>query len=199
MWSVALVAALLMATPTYAADHQEAPGTQADPVADIADFYAWHTANGTTVAIITFDGLQPMGMAELTLDPEVLYTVHIDNNADNAADIEIHVQFAQNALGDWGVAVQNLPGADPVIIGNVEETLTDANGPMVWVGSADDPFFFDLQGFNETLTSETLAFVNTRDGFAGTNVSAIVLEFDTATAAGGSTTFRTWATTSRLP
>ena len=55
-------ATLLLANDgVYAADHAEAPGSGADPAADIADFYAWHTDEGKLVIAVTFAGLGAPG------------------------------------------------------------------------------------------------------------------------------------------
>lgn len=179
-----------------AADHAEAPGTQADLAADIADLYTWH--DGAEInAVLTFAGLQPAGTGA-TYDANVLYGIHIDNDGDQVADHDIWFRFGQNGAGAWGVQVSNLPGGDAVVEGAVETTLDAGNGLQVWAGNADDPFFFDLQGFNDTLATSTVSFDASRDSLAGTNVTGIVVTMDAATAHGGSGTLDVWATSARL-
>jgi hypothetical protein len=168
-----------------------------DPAADIADFYAWHDDNGHVVTIVTFAGLTAAG-GSATWDADVLYGVHIDNNGDNLADHNIWVRFGQDAGGGWGMQVVGLPGGDATVEGNVDMALDAGNGLKAWAGLADDPFFFDLQGFNDTLATGTLSFDPTRDSLAGTNVTAIALTMDEAAARGASTTFDIWTTTARL-
>ena len=65
-------------------------------------------------------------------------------------------------------------------------------------GLFDDPFFFDLQGFRETTSTGTLSFDNTRDFFAGQNVSAVVIEIPTSRIANGTNPVDIWATTARF-
>lgn len=210
-----------------AADHADSDAASANAAADIADLYAWHTENGTVVAIITFAGLQAAGDPE-AYDRDVLYTLHIDNTAtaaglttnadplpsdnsnDNESDIQVHIRFGQNFEGAWGFQVENLPGADPVVQAQVGETIDAGSGVMATAGTFDDPFFFDLDGFTTTLINTAdateafdLAFASLDpngngpvDAFAGTNVHAIVLEFDAATAIGdGEGLLQLWATT----
>ncbi len=241
---IALLAAASMtlgSQEVVAADHAEAPGTQADGVSDIADFYAWHTAEGKVVAIITFAGLQAPG-AEAAYDRDVLYTIHVDNTAaagglttgadratndnDNESDIDINIRFGMNELGDWGVQVENLPGsAEALIQGAVGDTIDAGDGNMALAGTFDDPFSFDLDGFNATIENAMasdgaddidLAFgslANFLDGddkttgpiaapdrLLGTNVHAIVVEFDTAAALNKNPDglLQMWATSSRI-
>jgi len=194
-------ATLLLANDgVYAADHAEAPGAAADPAADIADFYAWHTDNDTVVVALTFAGLASPG-DPATYDTEVLYGFHIDNNLDNASDIDIWCRFGTNMAGDtWGVQCMNVPGAGAALEGEVETEIVDMDDDAVkiWAGPREDPFFFDLSGYQETLMTGDIAFDSDNDDFAGTNVTAIVIEMDAATAAAEGTELQTWATTARL-
>ena len=197
------ILAIGVMSAVQAADHTEAPGTLLDPAADIDDFYAWHTANGTIIAILTFDGLQAPG-GNATYDADVLYGIHIDNDADNVADIDIWVRFALDGQGRWGMQVMNLPGTGAPVWGSVEQVI-DAPGGKVYAGLRDDPFFFDFQGFSDTLANGSLFdgggnlyFDTARDSFAGTNVTAIVLEMDMGAALGGATSLQMWATTGRI-
>ena len=194
------VGAVWFTTESRAWDHADAPGAAADPAADIASVYTWHTTSNTLVSVLTFSPMTPAG-GTATYDADVLYTLNIDYDADNVADGTILVRFGQNAAGDWGVQGLFSSAAGSVTIeGEVETSLIDsASGIQLWAGLADDPFFFDLQGLNDTLASGTISFDSTRDGLAGLNVTAIVAEtplpFD-----GGSPVpnFSAWATTGRL-
>jgi len=219
----ALAAAAVQLNPqdVTAADHIDAPATQGDAAADIADFYAWHTERGTIVAIITFNALLEAG-ADPVYDDTVLYTVHIDNTADpaeanqpldndndNVSDIQINVRFGQNGAGEWGMQVNGAPGAaDETFDGPVGMPLT--NGSVTAAANIyDDPFFFDFEGFTATamnLLDDTeaadVAFASILAGapvdfFAGLNTMAVVVEFDAAMAADGNADnfLQLWATT----
>lgn len=234
-----VVSALPMGSqPVDAADHRDAPGTQADPFADLNDLYAWHTEDGTIVVVVTFNGLLAPDTAPEDIYnpdelPNVLYTVHIDNDSAPLAspgdwdsqdgdtydsEIDIHVKFGQNGLGEWGVQVENLPGADAAVVGPVDTAIDGGNGTSVQAGLFDDPFFFDLDGFLLTLsnldddtpaTEADIGFASLQpktlgmphDSFAGTNTMAIVLEFPADAALGGNADnyIQVWATSGRAP
>jgi hypothetical protein len=198
IFSAVLAAGAVLATalPALAADHAEAPGTEADAAADIADLYAWHSAEGTLVTALTFAGLSAPGDMAI-YDPEVLYGIHIDHDADNQADIDIWARFGQDDQGNWGVQVIDLPGTGAPVSGPVEQVIPVPGGKL-YAGLRDDPFFFDLQGFTDTVTTGVLSFDSSRDSLAGTNVTALVLEMDLGSALEGSESLQIWATTSRL-
>lgn len=180
------------------ADHADAPGASADPAADIADVYAFHDqAADRLTMVLTFAGLKlPAAGQAGVYDDDVLYAINIDTNNDNTADQVIDIRFGQNAGGVSGIRVAGLPGAPAVVTGPVETTLAPASGVRVFTGLRDDPFFFDLVGFNDTRSTGNLSFSNTRDRFAGTNVTAVVLETRLSAVASGP--FSLWATTARV-
>lgn len=191
---------LLEAPPVDAADHVEAPGSAVDAAADIADLYSWHTEDATIVSILTFAPLLGPG-ADPVYDSDVLYTIHqaFPNESgvfdDFDADATANFRFGQDPDGNWGVqATLVSPMGEIVIEGPVDETITDDNGIGITlrVGLADDPFFFDMQGLQDSLATGSLLFDSTRDMMAGTNVTAIVLETPLI-----SPLTKTWATTAR--
>jgi hypothetical protein len=180
-----------------AADHVDAPMTAEDAAADITDFYAWHDQSGSRiVAAIGFAGLSEGGQPA-TYDDAVLYGIHVDNDADGIADQVAWIRFGQNAAGDWGVQVRNLPGTTDSIVGPVETVIDAGLNLRVFAGLRDDPFFFDLDGFRTTLQTGDLSFDSTRDSFRATNVTMIVVEMSVDAAAAGSDAVQLWATTAR--
>lgn len=193
--------------PAFAADHTDPPsrttGASADRAADIGDIYAWHTDAGKTIFVLTYAGPNdPVAGQTATYDADVLYTIHVDTNADRTAEHNIRVRFGQSESGNWGIQVAGIPGGDPATqegaVG-VQNSIDGVTNGFFWVGLREDPFFFDLQGFQETASTGDLAFMPTRDFFAGKNISAIVIELETADlAAGADNTFDVWATTARI-
>lgn len=184
----------LLAAVVSAADHLDAPKTQANQAADITDLYAWHTDQGKVVVAVNFAGLGEAG-AEPKYNSTIVYGVHIDNDGDNKADIDTWVRFGQNSQGEWGVQVTDLPGGDPVITGPVGTTIDTKLGLRVYAGLRDDPFFFDLDGFQKTLMTGTVSFNKDNDTFAKTNVSSIILEMSTDAVKGAGNSFTVWAST----
>ena len=96
-----------------------------------------------------------------------------------------------------GVQVENLPGTTEAVVGAVGEAIDAGNGLSVYAGLKDDPFFFDLEGFNTTLETGTVSFDPKRDSVAGLNVSSIILEMNLAAASNGSEQLAVWASTGR--
>jgi Domain of unknown function (DUF4331) len=183
--------------PTEAADHTEPPGNDNTAARNIGDLFAWHQGD-KLVAVLTVSGAA-LPSAGASYDADTLYGVHIDNDGDNVADIDVWIRMGQDEAGNWGVKVENLPGASGDVVGAVE-THIDTGPTRVFVGLRDDPFFFDLEGFTDTVTTGSLQFASltmgmARDSLAGTNATAIVLEMDLAAATAGGTTVRAWATT----
>ena len=195
--AIAVTALSLFAksSPSLAADHTDSPAATDDPVVDISDFYAWHTEEGRLVLVLNYAGLQGPG-GEIDYDEAVLYGFHIDRDADQRSDHDIWIRFGQDNSGAWGVQIHGLP-QDDVFVGAVGNAWTTAGGANVFCGPRDDPFFFDFEGYVNTLNTGTLSFDATRDSFAGTNVQSIVLEIDLAAAAQASTELSIWATSGR--
>lgn len=184
----------LLSNIVSAADHLDAPKTTANQVADITDIYAWHTDDDKIVVILDFAGLGEAG-APPKFDSKVVYGVHIDNDGDNVADLDTWVRFGQDGMGNWGMQVTDLPGGNSPVEGPINNGLDAGLGLRVWAGLADDPFFFDLEGFKETTMTGTLAFMSGRDTFAKTNVVSIVLQMSADAVLGGGTTFQVWGST----
>ena len=164
----------------YASDHLD-PSPRVDGAhglpADIADLYAWKQGDDV-VLVLDYAGLvQPAANQSGTYDRDVLYTLNIDSaDADFEPDASIQVRFGKDGNGQWGVQLLNVPGAGGPIEGAVEQTLTKGSA-KAFAGLRDDPFFFDEQGYLDTLSTGTLSFDSTRDFFAGQNTTAIVVEF----------------------
>ena len=198
--SALVTAGVLLAVPVtaLAADHAEAPAASTDPAADIADFFAWYKPDGNLVFILTVAGLTGAvadgGAA--TYDADVLYGLHVDSDGDALSDQDIWIRFGQNGAGAWGLQASGVPGGAD-FDGPVESAVTSAEGAQLWAGLSDDPFFFDLEGYLNTLSTGALAFDGTRDSLAGANVTAIVLEVPAGPLLGTDGTLQTWATTSR--
>jgi hypothetical protein len=193
----ALLGGIVVVGTALAADHNEAPGTTADRIADIDDVYTW-VAGPKVATVVTFGGVggDPAG-PPAAYDADVLYQIHVDNTGDEIDDHTINVRFGQNSVGDWGVQFENVPGGTGTVSGPVDTAVDLGNGLSAQAGTFDDPFFFDLVGLGETLASGSVSFDSTRDAFAGKNTHAIVIEMDLAAVSGANTMFHVWASTGR--
>lgn len=187
-----------------AADHLDPPGrtnpandATPDKAADIADVFAWHTATDVNL-VLTFAGPQAANLPAV-YDPNVLYTINVSNASPRTTpNIPIEIRFGQGAgSNNFGVQVRGLPGVTGAIEGAVESDLSK-DGVRVRAGLFDDPFFFDLQGFRDTLSTGTLSFNNQRDFFAGQNLTAIVISIPRSRIENGANLVDVWATTARF-
>lgn len=202
MFAVGATAWFAQEQPAKAADHNDPSGRVGNQEPeDIADLYAWHSADASTMTVVlTFGGpVAPVAGQMGAYDPDVLYTIHYDTNGDGVDEGQTYIRFAQNDLGDWGVEVTGLPGeaTDAPVMGAVESVIDAPNGAKVFTGLRDDPFFFDLAGFLATATTGTLSFTGA-DSFAGMNATAIVLEFPVTAVTGISTNVSIWASSARI-
>ena len=196
------------------ADHLDPPTrtdpavdtTRADTAADIADVYAFYDPTYAYFAV-SFAGPQPASDAGFPAgsrgyyDRDVLYTLNISNSPPaTSSDISIRWRFGQGTNGTGsGISVENVPGASGPIVGRVEEILRSSNGTndvLVYAGLRDDPFFFDLQGFRETLAMATLRFDRTRNFFRDKNDTIVIIGIPRARLGAGP--FDVHATTARF-
>lgn len=164
-------------TSVWAADHLDAPLLRAAGQGgrDINDVYAFRspTNAANTVLVMTvnpFAGIvNPAGtMSPLTFDPSVEYQFRVDNNGDALADVTYATTFTAPVGGVQTLTTTRNGAA--FASGNTGTNIALAGGGAVRAGLFDDPFFFDLVGFNNGFN-----FTGT-DTFAGADVSAIVLE-----------------------
>ena len=184
-----------------AADHNE-PSTRTqvgidptpDRAADLADIYAFHDATNLVV-IITFGGPQATNLPAI-YDRDVHYRIHISNDGNRAnTEIPIDVRFGFDGTNP-GVEVRGLPGA-PVVQGPVETNIAQG-GYVIRAGLFDDPFFFDLQGLNDTRATGTLMFRNDRSAFANANITGVVIQIPRSRVENGTAPLDIWSETGRF-
>ena len=187
-----------------AADHLDPPArtdilvdSTPDRAADIADIFAWHTAN-SVVLILTFAGPSPT-TAPAFYDRDVLYKINISNTDPvTTTNSPITFKFGKGGgANQFGVQVTGLPGVNGPIVGPVETTLVK-DGVTVRAGLFDEPFFFDLQGFKETVATGKLSFDNKRNFFAGQNDTAIVIEIPSDRLNNAGHVLNIWGSTARF-
>jgi hypothetical protein len=170
--------------PAHAAEAAHGTVLSSESAGVLGDLYAWENDDGRLVLVLTYaQGIEAGG--EPIYDADLLYSIWIHHGPDwELPDQVIGIRFGQNENGEWGVQIRHVPGAGEDLVGPVEETI-EAGTARAWVGLRDDPFFFDAVGLQDVLESvaneETLSalpFDAARDGFAGTNAMAIVIELD---------------------
>lgn len=172
-----------IAGPGQAADHLEAPLVKADGRTDINDMYAFQspTNPANTVLVMTVNPIAGMS-SPTTFRPGAAYQFNIDKNGDARTDVLYTVGFGEPDSG----GVQRLrirqqqPSGKVVGTGSTGTEISLSNGGRAWAGLSDDPFFFDLQAFNDQVKgaggSRTFCDATPTNFFAGLNVTSIVLE-----------------------
>ena len=187
-----------------AADHLDPPArtdpavsARPDKAADIADIFTWHTAT-TTVIVMTFAGPAPTTSAAF-FDRDVLYKINVSNtDATTTPNIPITVKFGVGANpNQFGVQISGVPGVNGPIVGPVDTTIVK-DGVTARAGLFDEPFFFDLQGFKDTVASGHLMFNNKRNFFAGQNDTAIVIEIPSTRLNNAGHVLNIWGSTARF-
>jgi hypothetical protein len=202
-----------LSTPVArAADHADAPNLAGDEAGDIADVFLFldPTDNSKVVIIGTFHGfiVPSEAVNQCVFDPATTYRFEIENTGDAKVDQTIDVNFSPkgSAATDPQTATVTLSGKPkvsftaPTTVSTLTPTPPDptittdsGTGITFFAGEADDPFFFDIPGFNRFVASvkagspDPTQLQRGRDSFAGYNVLSIAMSIPKALVQGAST------------
>jgi hypothetical protein len=216
------LAALLVPGAAFAADHVDSPNASADPSADITDVFAWMTPDAGSLNLAL--GVTPFAGADATFSDSVTYAFHVGSSAgygEPQTETLVTCQFyAEDRIECW-VGDEYVEGdpSDPAGITNAAETV------RVFAGLRDDPFYFELAGFQQAvgtvqavaagltfddancpiLDEETAGSVvgmlqgngEPIDTLAGANVLALVVQVDKSLVTEGGPLLSVWASTHR--
>src|SRR2546425_7868057 len=152
-----------------AADHAEATGVAGDPGADLADVFAFLDPNDNSKVVLALDVegfVVPSELLNLSFFAhEVTYRFEIENTGDAAPDQTIDITFSeQTSRSQPQTATIKLPNGRVFTAPTTVQTLnatpnpfvvtTDpASGASFFAGLTDDPFYFDIVGFNRFVAS----------------------------------------------
>jgi hypothetical protein len=197
-----LTLALLGSVPCLAADHRDSPVVDDDPAADINDVYMFRDPKDATKLVLvlsTYPLEDPRFATSYQYDPDVAFQIGFDTAGKGTFQNYVTAQFSPltNGAGSLQTFTVTLPSGKTVT-GNVTQptiqspeptpVITTTNGVTVFAGPRDDPFFFDLIGFNRVVAKIKATSVNGGpgtadpslfthvDAFAGFNVQALVIE-----------------------
>ncbi len=185
------------APPVIAADHAESTSVAGDPGADIADVFAFLDPNDNSKVVLAMDVegfVVPSELLNLSFfAPDVVFRFEIENTGDAVADQTVEVTFSpQTSRSAPQMATIKLPNGATFTAPTTVQTLaptakpfavtTDpATGVSFFAGLTDDPFFFDIVGFNRFVSSvlagnpDPAKLQRNRDSFAGYNIHMIAL------------------------
>jgi hypothetical protein len=186
----------LVAVPTRAADHLDAPGLTppgGDTRLDITDVYAFQSPSNPSNTVLVM-GINPLAgvLNDGTFRSGASYELKIDSDGDAKEDLTYKVTFsAPDGSLQQGVTLRRIPARGGGLIlakGQTSQNISIPGGGWIRAGVFDDPFFFDLNAFL------TVDFCNPGTNFFnGLNISAIVLEVPSSWL--GSSNVGVWART----
>jgi hypothetical protein len=194
------------------ADHGDSPLNMSNPTADINDVYAFRSPenNNLVVAISANPRIAPSDNATRgNFDPTVQFQIHVDGTGDlrDEATVTFRVTSSPPTLIVEGLGA---PIAAPITPPGATSPMVKAEGNIkLFAGLRDDPFFFDLAGFQAFVANPRAPVNGLRaagggapvDSFAGSNILAIVLELPVTAVTGASNantgTIRTWVSSTR--
>ena len=194
----ALVVLTLGAAPflTSAADHLDAPIVKNNHALDITDIYAFDGANSKNTVLVV-DVAPLAGVVSGTqFSSSGSYRMNLDTNGDYVADTVYTTTFSAGNR-DHKQAVTLKRNGTTIATGYTGNTIQVNGGGRLYAGMRDDPFFFDLAGYNQlkdSTYSDASGLLDSpgTDFFAGTNILGIVLELPDS-AVGASANY--WAST----
>jgi uncharacterized protein DUF4331 len=195
---VALLTCSLSVGMIKAADHGDGPLVSVGRSEDIGDIYAFLDPNDNTrlVLVLTTQGFIVPGEAVnfSVFDHQLSYGINFETTGDATPDQRIRIRFSRkrDAASNPQTATIRLPNGTsfeaPTTVSDLSDTsptpviTTDpATGVMFFAGEIDDPFFFDIPGFNRFVASvlagsaDPTLLQRGRDTFAGYNTLGIAL------------------------
>lgn len=142
----AALCAMSAASLALAFDHSDSPAVASDPTADIADVYSWMDGERLVLVMNVFPGAG----AEAKFSDQVQYWFHTASGTKlgdgvstaDAVCIFDGAQTAQCWAGDEYAAGD---------AGQTKGLKSDSGKLRVFAGLRDDPFFFNLEGFNDSI------------------------------------------------
>ncbi len=215
-----VLAALAFTPVAFAADHMDSPAAGKDPAADITDTFTWMDG-GNLVMVMD---VVPFATTTSKFSDAVKYVFHTQSGAaygqlkNPERDVICTFDAAQK-ISCWA-------GNQEYITGDASQTsgLASQDGKLkVFAGLRDDPFFFNLTGFNNTVatveaaapgltpnaagcpavdSSTSAALVTSlktpgTDDFAGKNVLSIVVSIDKSLVTQNGSLVAMWASTNK--
>ena len=220
--AAAAIAAALLPGTAFAADHIDSPTASGDPAADITDLYAWMTPDAEHLNLVI--GVNAFAGDGSAFSDAVTYAFHVNSSAgygEEQTETLVTCQFYDlDRIECWaGDAYVEGSPADSSGLTNDDQTL------RVFAGLRDDPFYFELAGFQAavgTVVGAAGALVfdehgcpgvdeassgvlvgqlqgegEPSDTLAGANVLALVVQVDKSLVDAGGPLLSVWASTHR--
>jgi len=130
----------------FAADHLDGAAVKTDAATDINDLYAWSTSDKINLVMTVF----PQAGANAKFSAAAAYVFHTSSRANFAATASTALDII--CTFDAAQKVSCWVGSDKTnyVSGDASASITSSSGKVrVHTGRHDDPFFFNLAGFNK--------------------------------------------------
>ena len=199
-----LIALTGLAGPLQASDHEDGSVSENDPIADLADLYAFvdphcesvggQGCEADPIELIVALTLNPNATGAEQFSEDVVYHFYFENDA--GADSKIDCSFSAGQVvtcaGMGGLSVSARVG-EVGVNGNLR----------VYAGLRDDPFSWDLEAQERFQTMGIAAYTDPgTDSLAGSNVLAIVIGIKISAMSGGTVpnhnVQKIWAASERI-
>jgi hypothetical protein len=146
------LAGLMGSSLALAADHLDGPAVQKDAATDINDVYTWMDGNNVVMAMT----VHPAATTASKFSDAAQYVLHAgssDSLLANPAGADIN-----NVICTFDAAqkIQCWLGTKDYVTGDASAAagITSTSGKLkVFAGLRADPFFFNLQGFRDTVST----------------------------------------------
>jgi hypothetical protein len=181
---VLAVVTLLPSDEAQAADHLDGSLASGNVLVDINDIYAFRPTGTDDLCVVMschrFTG-QPAGVR---FDNNGVYELYVDNTGDTTPEATVSITFSGTAPQQYTVNGLGAPITGDVS-GYGSTIIGGGGGIQIYAGPRDDPFFFDLVGFQQFTTQLYLPDNGLRQNglndppvnfFAGGNVAAIAIQ-----------------------
>jgi hypothetical protein len=215
----ALLFTMLLASSARASDHLDSPATVANPQIDVADMYAWTSADGQRLNLV-------MTVLGHSFSTKAQYVLHVDSGGTfghTTGSVPIECTFASVTAVECKLGDADVASGDPTDLSG----LKSRDGLFrVYAGLRDDPFYNNIKGlldaygtasnaikngaavdaagcahFDDATTKEILDHMQHTDGGPAENflgnwtVSAIVISVELSAVSKGGKLLAVWGET----
>lgn len=153
-WTAIALSVAIGGSVAYAADHRDSEflAMAANSAADINDVYAWTNANASKLNLVMT--IQPFAAASAGFSSNVQYVFHVTSQetygAATSEETDIICEFASDTSVQCWVGDAAYVTGDP----SDEAGVESGDGKVkVFAGQRKDPFFFNLDGFKNAVST----------------------------------------------
>lgn len=137
-----------------AADHLDGAGVMKDPAADITDIYTW-VEGGKLVLVMN---VSPLATPDAKFSDAIQYAFHVESSdgfgmSGTSKDVVCQFDAAQQIQCWVGAPGGNVDDSVKGDASNKAGLKSESGKINVFAGLRADPFYFNLEGFKDTVTT----------------------------------------------